>query len=247
VNRKLLSAALAVLAAAGLVALGALGPTGADPIASTDVPANHVGVGALQLDLSGGSASTALSFDGLFPGGQSRQLFWVARNDDASSMPGTLSISFDHLIDTPAPCDISIDKARAEVASGVTGCTIAGDHVSGTPSQGNLSRKVALDVRYVPATDAGGCTSGGGPSLLSSAAPGNLRAALEQSTPLRTPDDDAPLLLAPGQGLCIEAIASWPETPATEQAPDPQHPSDNAAQDDSFRVRARFVLSQVGS
>ena len=247
-NRRLVAG---VLAGAAAVALGVLGATGVDtysnPVAEAGVPGNAVGAGMLQLDLHGGGADAQLDFRRLTPGAADRRLFWVAANDANSSVVGTLAIRFGEVVDTPAPCAVSRGKALGEIQSGIGGCTVSGEHISGTPQQGNLSRLVAVRIDYKPAAgDAASCAAGDGErSLLADDSVGNLRGVGGRAYILK--DGTTPLVLAPGQGACLSVTAVWPPGANPADGADPEHPTDNAAQGDALRMRVRFELSQVTS
>lgn len=243
-NRRIVSGVLAGLAA---VTLAVGGATYSAPVVSSDVAPNIVGVGVLHLDLSGGSAHAGLAFDNLMPGEASRRLFWLASNDALSVTPATLAVTFHDLVDVAAPCDVSTGKALGEQESGVGGCTIAGAQVTGTPRQGNLSRLLAVDVEYGDSSAGSpGCALvADGVSLLEDVSPGNLRSSALRDRTLLLHNGSDPLVLAPGRGLCLAVTAHWlPGVSSTAEA-SPQHPTDNAAQGDSFTVDVRFDLAQV--
>lgn len=137
-NGKLASGAVAGVAT---LALAGLGTTVSAPTSGADVTPNLVGAGVLQLDLGAdGRADTTLVVDGILPGERRDRLVWVAANDRGSTMPGVLRMTVVDVHDTAAACDTSLDKARAETDSGISGCTIRAGVASGTPVQGNLSR-----------------------------------------------------------------------------------------------------------
>jgi hypothetical protein len=234
VNGKLASGVLAGVAA---LALAGVGSTLSAPTGGADIAPNVVRAGVLHLDLGAdGQAGTTLSFGGILPGQQRDQLIWVAANDRASTLPGTLALTFGSVHDVAASCDTSLDKARAEITSGIAGCTVRDGQASGTPAQGNLSRKLTLDLRSAVGS-AGACVADAAPRSTTTGlfAAGGRTIALGAGA--------GPVVLAPGQGVCVAVSVAWPETP--NASPDPQHPLDNAAQGDSAGVEVRFDLTQV--
>jgi hypothetical protein len=242
-NRRLAAGILAGAAAVALGVLGAVRATYSEPVGSAQVPDNAVGVAVLQLDLDGG-ADAELDLTGLMPGQTHGQRFWLAASDPLSSVGGTLTIRFSDLVDTPAACSFSRGKALAEIESGIAGCTVSGEHVTGTPAQGNLSRLIAVQVGYGgTARNAADCGSGDGErSLLADDGPGDLRRLSQDAYQLV--DGGAPMVLSPGEGVCVAVTAAWPPDVNQGHA-DPEHPTDNAAQGDSLKLRARFQLTQV--
>jgi hypothetical protein len=241
VNRSLIVATLAALAAVALVVVGA---TYAAPTRSVDVGPDRLGAGVLQLDLAGGDAAATLTFAGLMPGHRTDRLMWVATNDPRSTTEATLALTIDHLVDRPGPCRLTVSKARAEIASGIGGCTVEGESAAGTPAQGNLSRLVELDVRYAGAAPGSCAQADPAELLLPATGPGNLRTLAGASLPLKRADGTGELSLAPGTGVCLAVGLNWPPG-AYSAAPDRDHPLDNAAEGDTLSVRVVFSLTQV--
>ncbi len=249
-NRRMVVGAAAGAAALALVAVGG---TYSVPTQHIDVTPNLARTGVLQLDLTaGGSGDAILSFAGLLPGATSEQLIWLASNDHVSATPATLTLTFDQLSDVPGPCATSLDKAHAEIAAGVGGCVIDGATVTGTPARGNLSRLLTLDVAYAPATETSGSCADTEPDVevLPSTGPGNVWASASAhggtGSPVRLQAaGGGDLIVAPGHGVCLAVRARW--TPSDTSQATPDHPADNAAQGDSFSVRAVFDLEQVHS
>lgn len=246
-DRRLLTGALAAAAA---VALGVGGGTYSAFSDSADVPGSTVAAGVLLLDLGpSGSADTAVSFQDLVPGAASARAMWVAANDAASGPAATLRLTLQHLVDVPAPCDTSRGKALGEIASGIGGCAVSGESVSGMPVQGNLSRVLQVDLTAGPAT-AGSSSCAGGADTAAVALPwtgrGNLRTAARANagagTTVELTDGATPLILRPGQGVCVTVRVSWP---AAAAASDREHPTDDAAQGDALSLGVRFDLTQV--
>lgn len=197
---------------AGLVALAGFAlsitaGTYSAPTRSVDVGGNRLVAGVLALDLAGGDAAAELSFPDLLPGGRIDRRLWLA-NDPASPVPATLALTFDRLRDA-APA------GRAGRLSGLL--------------------EVGLGVGR-PGPAASGCTDTTVAPLPASG-PGNLRAlagGAGRRIPLPYPAGAAPLVLDPGEGVCVSVSASWPPSDA-----------DGAAQGDSLTVRLVFELSQV--
>lgn len=242
-DRRLVRGGLAAVAA---LALGVGGSTLSAFDDFTDVPCNTLGAGVLLLDLdAAGGASTSLTVESLLPGQDVRRLLWIATND-ASSTPGaTLAVTLHALHDSAGPCDTSRGKALAEIASGIAGCAVDGDAVSGTPAQGNLSRVLDLGVSYGSVgNDPAACTAGTSAPLPVTGR-GNLHAlAAGAGTTVGIGSAQSPVVIAPGQGVCVEVDLTWPQRDA---APDADHPTDGAAEGDSLTVDLRFDLSQVQS
>jgi len=244
VDRRLVSGAIAAIAAVGL---GVGGSTSAAFNDFSDVPGNQTAAGTLQLDLTpGASGSVAVSLGRLMPGGRSTRAVWVAANDSTSSIDGTLSLRFHDLVDTAAPCDTSRDKARAVLAAGVAGCSITETTVSGVPEHGSLSRVLTVSVSAARMLGAASCSaeSDGARVALPAAGRGNLTVLAASAQPLPVAErDGARLVLGPGEGVCVAVTADWPgdgtRSPAT--------PADNAAQGDSLTVQLSFDLTQVHS
>lgn len=244
-NRSLI---VATLAASAAVALVAVGGTHSAPTHSVDVGPDRLGAGVLRLDLAGGDAAATLSFADLMPGQRSQRLVWLATNDPFSTTAATLALTIDQLTDRPGPCDTTVSKARAEIDSGIGGCTVHGDSAAGTPAQGNLSRLVELDVRYAVASDSPASCAHTDPArvLLPTAGPGNLRTLAANGTPmsLRRADGSGEPALPPGAGVCLAVALNWPPG-VNSAAPDRDHPLDNAAEGDTLRVRVVFSLTQA--
>lgn len=241
------------LTAAASVALATVGATLSVPAGSVDIPNNRLETGVLALDVSLGQGVDApLEFSGLVPGDTSVQRVWVVRNERTSPVPATVTLTIGHLTDVAAPCDTARDKALAEIAAGIGGCTVKGNDVSGIPHQGNASRLLSFAITSSDVEDGPVACEGdrGQRSLLASSAPGNLRSlALAHGgagTRLRLGTSARKdLVLRPGQGVCISVIARWRSS--GQRTPTPSRPGDNAAQGDTMRVRARFDLVQVHS
>jgi predicted ribosomally synthesized peptide with SipW-like signal peptide len=221
-----------------------------------DVPANTIDAGFLQLDLhDAGSTATALSFADLRPGVRTGTLVWVPTNDSGSAVPATLNLTVRNVVDFPAPCDTSRGKAQGDITSGISGCVITPDGIDGVPSIGAASRLVDVSAKYDPAARNPSTCEGDSAatrSLFPISGPGNLNAMANADGGAGTtiPIVDSlgrPIMLGPGQGVCLAVSAYWPSDVTDAAHASPDHPVDDAAQGDSFSVDFRFDLSQVAS
>jgi hypothetical protein len=243
-NRRVVSGTISALAAivvaAGSRTLGAFDD-------ETDIPANRVAAGVLQLDLHGGVGETALTFAGLEPGDTAVRRFWIVSNDAASSVSGTPAMTVAPPVDVPGDCAVSRGKALGDLESGIGGCVLTAAGATGTPDRGVASRLLAFTVSVAEVSDAAACAGiAPGDSILPSAGPGNLAdlGRKNATLPLRDPRG-FPSVLAPGHGLCVIVRASWPPDATDAAHATPEHPVDNAAQGDSVSIDVRFTLTQV--
>jgi hypothetical protein len=253
-KRKLIAGCAVAMAA---IAIAAGGTTFAAFSDFGDVTGNSAGAGIFKLNLGpGGTGNTPIDFEKLFPGDTTSRVVWVASSDGASVPDANLAVTFHNLVDIPAPCDTSLGKAQGEIDSGVTGCTIVGNEAHGTPAQGNLSRVLNFHAVYYPnITDPTACATLGWPSPYNSIwpadHPGDLYAAASANGgdgttyQLKQADGTTPLVLSPGEGVCIGLVAYWPGNNNPPGRPSTSYPSDNAAQGDSLSVDVRFDLTQV--
>jgi hypothetical protein len=245
-NRRVWSGSIAGLAAV-LLATG--GSTLGAFDDSADVPANTVGAGVLELDLSGGTGSSAtLSFNGLEPGDHEIRRFWLVENDASSTVPGAVGMSLTNLVDTPASCSISRGKAIGDIASGIAGCVLTATGARGTPQTGVASRMLAFSIDAARGNSPTSCGAldPSGTSLLPSRRAGNLAALASTSARLRLVDPrGGPIVIAPGQGICVVIAADWPPDATDAAHASPRHPVDDAAQGDSMTVHVRFDLAQT--
>ena len=248
-NRKLVLGVLSGLAAIAL----ALGGTTYSAFSDFgQVDGNVVGAGFLQLNLgAGGSADASLRFGQVMPGSTTGQAIWADSADGNGVPDANLFLTLRNLVDHAGPCDTSRGKATGEIASGIGGCTVVGDVVTGTPAQGNLSRVLSFEVAYFPGVDnAAACRDGQNSQprkVILARSPGNLHESASAGTRYELKQDDGttPLVLAPGAGVCIGIEAAWPGDDNPPGRPNPGYPSDNAAQGDSLSVDVRFDLVQV--
>ncbi len=252
-NRKLVLGVVSGLAA---IALAVGGTTYSAFSDFGQVKGNVVGAGFLKLTVVvNGGADAGLDFGLVLPGTTRRQLIWVASQDGGSVPAAELYLTFDNLADHPAPCATSGGKATGEAESGIAGCTVNRDTVSGTPAQGNLSRVLSLRVGYYPAihraADCAAVPVHEPSTVIMAEATGNLYTSATANHGagvryrLNEPSSATALTLGPGAGVCVGIDADWPPDPARARHPSPQSPNDNAAQGDSLSVDVRFDLVQA--
>lgn len=256
-NSKLVKASLAGAAA---IALAAGGSTFAAFSDFGNLNGNSVGAGFLKLDLNAGHGSAPLDFSKLAPGMNQFRTIWVASNDGQSVPSANLAITFKDLQDTAAPCNTSLGKASAD-----PGCSVSNDGldtISGTPTAGHLSQMLTFQTQYYPSiTDPQTCQNtlaNSYPaynSILAADHPGDMFEAASANGGagttylLKQADGVTPLVLTPGQGVCIGIGAFWAKD-AKYPAGVPNHtnaayPVDNAAQADSMTFDVHFDLTQV--
>lgn len=251
-NRKFLLAGVTGVVA---VALAAGGSTFSALSDFGNIRGNSVGAGFLKLDLNAGHGSAPLNYGSLAPGMNQFHTIWVASNDGQSVPNATLSVTFKNLVDTAAPCSTSLGKASADA-----GCTVDPntDAIGGTPTSGNLSKMLTFQTQYYPQiTDPQTCQAtlaNSYPtynSILPADHPGDMYESATAGTTYQLKDaaGTAPLVLAPGQGVCIGIGAFWALSP-TYPLGVPNHtnaayPVDNAAQGDSMTFDTHFDLNQV--
>lgn len=249
-NHKLLKASLAGVA---VIALAAGGSTYAAFSDFANLNGNSVGAGFLKLDLNAGQGSAPLNFSKLAPGMNQFRTIWVASNDGQSVPNANLSITFKDLVDTAAPCDTSLGKATAD-----PGCTVTepGDVIGGTPTAGHLSQMLTFQTQYYPQiTDPQTCQATLATSypsynsILPADHPGDMYESATAGTTyiLKNAAGTAPLVLAPGQGVCIGIGAFWANGNNVPHSTNPAYPVDNAAQGDSMTFDAHFDLTQPTS
>lgn len=252
-NRKLVLGVLSGLTAIGLAVGGTTYAAFSD---FGQIDNNLVAAGFLQLNVDvGGSADASLGFGQVMPGQSSSRFVWLASQDGSTVPDANVALTFHNLADLPAPCDTSNGKALGEDESGIDGCIVDGDTVTGTPAQGNLSRVLSFQVSYYSAVgNATDCAAAQGtephqPVLAE--APGDLFTSASANNGAGTQlqvfeaDGTTPVVLGPGDGVCLGIAADWPQDPVPTEPPSPSHPTDNAAQGDSLSVDVRFDLVQV--
>lgn len=248
-NNKLIKASLAGAAAIAITAGGATFAAFSD---FGNIHNNSVGAGFLKLDLNAGQGSAPLAFGNLAPGMNSFRTIWVASNDGQSVPNANLSVQFLNLKDTAAPCSTSLGKASAD-----NGCTVdpSTDAITGTPTAGHLSQELTFQTQYYPQiTDPQTCqatlatTYPSYLSVLPADHPGDMFESATAGTKYTLQDGNtpaAPLVLKPGQGVCIGIGAFWPNGPTdSAHQTNPAYPVDNAAQGDSMAFDVHFDLTQ---
>ena len=239
-NRKLVIGAVAGVAAVALAYGGTTYSAWSD---FGDVNGNSVGAGMLKLNLNGQTGSTAvtpISWGKLAPGMVNVRTVWLASNDGQSVPDGTLSASFSNLVDHENGCSTNSEAA-------VDTCA--------TPDQntGELSHILNFQTSYYPEVTEAQCatwpTNPEGPSngynAFFASNQGNLFAAANgagHTYVLNELDSTTPLVLSPGEGICVGFQAYWPHDPSNQvSAP---YNVDNVAQGDSFTFDVRFTLNQ---
>lgn len=258
-NSKLMKASVA---GAAVVALAAGGGTYSALSDYGNIHNNSVGAGFLKLDLNAGHGSAPLDFSSLAPGDNSFRTIWVASNDGQSVPSANLSITFQHLVDKAAPCNTSLGKASADAGCSVS--TDGNDTISGTPTAGHLSQMLTFQTQYYPSiTDPQTCQNTLASSypaynsILPADHPGDMfesagaNSGAGTAYTLQDSTGKAPLVLKPGQGVCIGIGAFWALDKAypagVPNHTNPAYPVDNAAQGDSMTFDAHFDLNQVTS
>jgi hypothetical protein len=181
-------------------------------------------------------------------------LFW-ASNSIESSVPATLSITVEDLVDVPAPCSVSRAKAHGEFVSGVGGCSITSAGISGVPDVGVESRLIEVSTAYDPvAQTAATCAGADDPSSASTLrllsdpddlySVANAEGGVGTTVPVTDARDRA-VVVPPRHGICVVVLMSWPRNGTDAAHASPQDPVDDAAQGDSLTVAVRFDLTQV--
>jgi hypothetical protein len=234
-NSKLIKACAA---GAAVVALAAAGGTYSALSDFGDVNGNSAAAGILKLDVGQGAGESAsMDFQKMFPGDNAPRFVWVASSDADSAPNSTLTITTHNLVDNENGC-----ASNSEIAADPT-CGDAND-------PGELSKVVNFQTAiYTPAKTAGQCSDATYPgqgnyqSLFPSGI-GNLdtyATGAGTATPVTASTDPtaAPLVLKPGDGVCLAVDIYWPHDYAKATVPD------NAAQSDSLTVDFHFDLNQV--
>ena len=231
--------------AAGVAAISATagGVTYAAFSDSVTIGGNTVGAAILRIDFSAGtSAATPISFTDLAPGDPVRRAVWVASNTGASTPDATLTVTPTSLVDTPAACSVSLGKAQAEQQI-ANGCTIANNVATGIPTAGLFSQVLAVTAGYYAGvTDPADCTqdvAARAPDApIWSGAAGNLPGVIDHPQRVLA-GPSTPLVLAPGQGVCLAISAEWPMSGSGPST------TDRAAQGDALTFDLRFDLAQA--
>ena len=242
-NSKLIKASLAGVAAIGLAATGSTMAAFSD---FGNINDNSVGAGFLKLDLNGQTGSTPvtpISWGRLAPGMVNVRTVWLASNDGQSVPSANLAATFNNLDDQENGCG----NSNSEHAVDPT-CT------DDAPNSGELSHILNFQTSYYPGLTQTQCatypTNPDGPSngynAFFASAQGDLYNAASgagHTYTLNELDTTTPLVLSPGEGICIGFQAYWPHDPSAQvHAP---YNNDDVAQGDSFSFDVKFTLSQV--
>jgi predicted ribosomally synthesized peptide with SipW-like signal peptide len=239
-HRKLLKAGLAGVAALGIAAGGSTFAAWSD---FGNVNNNSVGAGHLRLNLNGQTGetpATPISWGNLAPGMVNVRTVWLASNDGDSVPDGHLKATFSNLVDQENGCASNSENAVDDCENGGT--------------VGELSHILNFQTSYYPEVSEDECatypTNPPGPSngynAFFASGQGDLFAAASgagNTYQLNEMDTTNPLVLDPGEGICIGFQAYWPGTPSNQvSAP---YNDDNIAQGDSFTFDVKFTLEQV--
>lgn len=241
-NKKILKGALAGTA---VVALAAGGGTWASWSDFGDVNNNHVGAGFLKLNLNGQDGSSAvapLNWGRLAPGMVNVRTVWLASNDGDSVPSAHLKATFYNLDDQENNCSSNSERVAD-----------ANDCDSNAPNSGELSHILNFQTSYYPEVSEDECatypTNPPGPSngynAFFASNQGDLFAAASgagHTYTLNELDTTNPLVLDPGEGICVGFQAYWPHDPSNQvSAP---YNNDDVAQGDSMSFDVRFTLEQ---
>lgn len=233
-NKKLVKAALAGVAAIGLIGGGSTLAAWSD---FGNIKDNSIGAGFLKLNLNGQTGSTAaapISWGKLAPGMSGQRMIWIASNDGQSVPKGNLSITVSNLQNQENSC-----SSNSEVVAD-PGCANAGD-------QGELSHILNVQSSYYPEIkDANACATypgQGGYNAFWASNQGDLDTAVGKTYPLKEPTGNANLVLSPGEGVCVGLSAYWPQNPSNQVSG--ANADDNVAQGDSLSFDIRFDLTQA--
>jgi predicted ribosomally synthesized peptide with SipW-like signal peptide len=241
-NSKLVKAALAGVAALALAAGGGTFAAWSD---FGSVNGNSVGAGFLKLDLNGQTGDTAIapiSWGKLAPGMVNVRTVWLASNDGESVPNATLSATFSNLDDQENNCSSNSEKVADPTCS------------DNAPNSGELSHILNFQAQYYPTLTEEQCATWPGTNpppdntynAFFASNQGDLFNVAEGAGHTYTLMDKTgtnPLVLKPGDGICIGFNAYWPHDPSNQvSAP---YNNDNVAQGDSFSFDVQFTLSQV--
>lgn len=241
-NHKLVKASIA---GAAVIALAAGGSTYAAWSDFGSVTGNSVGAGFLKLDINGADGSTAatpISWGKLAPGMVNVRTIWLASNDGQSVPDATLSATFSNLDDQENNCSSASEKVADPTCS------------DNAPNSGDLSHILNFQAGYYPVnTTSDQCKAYANQNTppdnwnegFFASNQGDLYNVAEGSGhtyQLQHPAN-TPIVLAPGDGICIGFNAYWPHDPSNQvTAP---YNNDDVAQGDSFTFDVKFTLNQV--
>jgi predicted ribosomally synthesized peptide with SipW-like signal peptide len=210
-----------------------------------DVTGNHVGAGFLKLDLNGQTGDSpvaAINWGKLAPGMVNVRTVWLASNDGHSVPSAHLSATFSNLDDQENGCSSNSERVADPTCD------------ASAANTGELSHILNFQTSYYPGLTQDQCatypTNPPGPSngynAFFASNQGDLYAAASgagHTYTLNELDTTNPLVLSPGEGICIGFQAYWPHDPSNQvSAP---FNNDDVAQGDSFSFDVRFTLSLV--
>jgi predicted ribosomally synthesized peptide with SipW-like signal peptide len=241
-NRRIILGAAAGVAAIALAVGGTTFSAWSD---YGDVNGNSVGAGFLKLDLNGqtGDSPVApINWGKLAPGMVNVRTVWLASNDGQSVPDANISATFNNLVDHENGCSTNSEAAADPSCGG------------SDQNSGELSHILNFQTSYYAGLTENECatypTNPPGPSngynAFFASNQGDLYNAASgagHTYTLDALDTSTPLVLHPGDGICIGFQAYWPHDPSNQvSAP---YNDDNVAQGDSFSFDIRFTLSQV--
>jgi hypothetical protein len=176
----------------------------------------------------------------LAPGVTGHRTVWVASNDGQSVPNANLALTFHNLADQENDCSSNGERAA--------------DPTCDTDGTGELSKVVNFQTQYYPdVLDPAACQAAAAAyhhpvsSIFPADHPGDLfeyATGAGHTYQLKDAAGTAPLVLHPGQGVCIGIDSYWP---ANDAAPhqNAAYPVDNAAQGDSLTFDVHFDLTQA--
>lgn len=239
-NKKIVRGSLAGIA---VIAIAAGGGTFASWTDSGSVNDNHVGAGFLRLNLNGQSGGVApLNWGRLDPGGVNVRTIWVASDDGGSVPSARLKATFYNLDDQENSC--SSDSERRADPNNCDG---------NAARTGELSHILNVQTSYYPEASEAQCATyptnppgaSDGYDVFFASLQGDLFDAASgagHTYTLHEKDTTIPLILQPGDGICVGFRAHWPANPSAQvTAP---YDNDDVAQGDSMSFDVKFTLEQ---
>jgi predicted ribosomally synthesized peptide with SipW-like signal peptide len=240
-NNKLVKATLAGVAALALAAGGTTWSAFSD---SGDINNNSVGAGFLKLNLNeDGTAAAPISWGRLAPGMVNVRTVWLASNDGQSVPKAHLKAKFYNLQDQENGCSSSSERTADP-----NNCD------ANAPGSGELSHILNFQTSYYPSLTPSQCAQyptnppgdSNGYNAFFPSNQGDLYNAASgagHTYTLNELDTTNPLVLDPGEGICVGFQAYWPHDPSNQvSAP---YNNDDVAQGDSFSFDVKFILEQV--
>ena len=233
-NKKLIKASVAGAAA---LALAAGGTTFAAFSDFGTINGNELGAGILKLDLQNVngqtlSGETGLDFGELAPGNlHAEKRIWLATNSTQSTPNANLAISISNLKNLENNCSTNSERAVDNT------CATVGD-------RGELSDRLSVQGRYFPTLNTAAlCGTDATPSGTQTWMPGDAAGSLNAAetgtivSQLKEADTTTPLVLSPGEGICVGVKTYWDKGTVGN--------ADNKAQGDSMTFDIRFDLTQA--